>query len=53
LMALFGCEKVLYWMEVMSLLGRIPSAISSLRQLRTWTKVLGSITYIYFANMSE
>lgn len=32
-------EKVLYWLEVLSLLGKVPTALASLQQLKVWLKV--------------
>lgn len=35
-----GCEKALFWMEVISLLRKAPTAIASLRKLRIWLQVI-------------
>jgi hypothetical protein len=34
-----GCERALFWMEAISLLGEAPAATASLRTLRAWLKV--------------
>jgi hypothetical protein len=36
---LLGSEKVLFWLEALSVLGAVPTGRSCLRELRKWTKV--------------